>query len=290
MKLFVTGGTGFVGSHFINQAHAAGHKVIALRRSEASRSRISLTQQPTWVNAEFSAIMPQDLEGIDCLIHFAAAGVSPQPADWDGCYRTNVLETLNLCRCAIEAGVSLIISAGTYAEYGRSGLRYDKIPTDAPLEPTGAYAASKASAFIALQALAREQRVSILWSRLFSVFGEGQFEDNFWPSLKRAALSGEDFPMTQGEQIRDYISVEKVAGYFVDALGRQDLEPGKCVVENVASGQPITLREFSLHWWRTWNASGEIRFGSLPYRSDEVMRYVPMLSASSAISQSPTAS
>ncbi len=42
MRLFVTGATGFIGSHFVNQALAAGHEVVALRRTEQSRPRIEL--------------------------------------------------------------------------------------------------------------------------------------------------------------------------------------------------------------------------------------------------------
>ena len=48
MKIFLTGGTGFVGSHFINKAHDAGHEIISLKRHR-SKSRIDLKKEPEWV-------------------------------------------------------------------------------------------------------------------------------------------------------------------------------------------------------------------------------------------------
>ena len=48
MKIFVTGGTGFIGSHFLKQALAIGHDLICLRRP-GSRTRIPLKSEPTWL-------------------------------------------------------------------------------------------------------------------------------------------------------------------------------------------------------------------------------------------------
>ena len=90
------------------------------------------------------------------------------------------------------------------------------IPPEAPLEPNGPYAASKAAQSIAASALCREKGINLAILRLFTVFGEGQNPVNLWPSLKRAAPP---LPMTPGEQIRDFIPVEQVAHAFLKALG-----------------------------------------------------------------------
>ena len=277
MKIFLTGATGFIGSHFINEAHADGHVIIAQRRSQLSRPRIPLNKEPQWVEFELKDISKSELEGVDCLVHFAASGISPQVGDWSECFKTNVTETLDLCVNAIDAGVSRILISGTYAEYGSAGYRYDRIPVDAPLEPSGAYASSKAAAYLALQALVKDSSASLLYGRLFSVFGEGQFDENFWPSLRKSALAGNDFNMTEGEQIRDFVAVSDVAKYFVNGLVREDLSEGKSIVENVASGNPVSLRDFAEFWWNAFGAEGKLNLGAVPYRPNEVMRYVPEL-------------
>lgn len=53
---------------------------------------------------------------------------------------------------------------------------------------------------------------------MFHVYGEREAETRFWPSLRRAALAGEDFPMTKGEQIRDFMPVETLARTFLDRV------------------------------------------------------------------------
>jgi nucleoside-diphosphate-sugar epimerase len=216
-----------------------------------------------------------DLFGCEAVVHFAAFGATPQPATWQGCFQFNVVETLRLAEVAYSSGVVRFIAAGSYAEYGKSGLRYDFIPVDAPLEPTDPYAASKAAANVALSAFANRVDMNLFYGRIFSAYGEGQFEGNLWPSLKKAALSGNDFPMTAGEQIRDFIDVKAVVVWFVDALDR-DLRPGSRVqFENVGTGEPQTLRQFAEYWWDYWNASGKLMFGALPAQEAEVMRYIP---------------
>jgi nucleoside-diphosphate-sugar epimerase len=184
-------------------------------------------------------------------------------------------ETLEFVRRAHGAGVQRFIFTGTYAEYGLAGLRYERIPANAPLEPNGPYASSKAAASIALAALCRELKVRMAYFRLFSVFGEGQFAKNFWPQLREAANKGQDFPMTPGEQIRDFIDVESVARRLLQACVADALEDGKVHVANLASGEPVTLRNFAELWWHAWKAPGTLLFGALPYREDEVMRYIP---------------
>jgi nucleoside-diphosphate-sugar epimerase len=85
--------------------------------------------------------------------------------------------------------------------------------------------------------------------------------------------------MTAGEQVRDFIPVELVADAFIAALSRSDLKPGEPQVENLGTGKPQTLRAFAEHWWKIWGAKGALRFGTLPYRPNEVMRYVPKISS-----------
>ena len=275
MRIFVTGGTGFIGSHFLNAALAAGNQVRALRRSQNSRPRIPLDREPDWITKPMTDVSVEDLRNADAFVHLAAVGVSPQEADLATLTRVNVTESRDLWLKAAKAGIRRFVICGSCFEYGKSAERYDFIPSDAPLEPTTAYGASKAAANMAALAFAKEKQVELIVLRPFHVFGEGQHEKNFWPSLKAAALAGKDFPMTPGGQWRDFTPVETVARAFLQAAEQTGIRPGVPHLENIGTGSPQTLKGFAELWWKKWDARGSLQIGALPYREGEIMRYVP---------------
>lgn len=276
MRLIVTGGTGFIGSHFLNAAVAAGHEVLALRRSGSS-PRITVPDSVKWLDGELNDLdfsNPVD-QADTALVHLAAYGVDMSKSDWDACFRVNVTDSLSAWLRAADAGVTRFIICGSCFEYGIAGEAFDQIPTSAVLLPTGAYHASKAAATMAAIGLAHQRNLECLIARPFHVFGEGEADYRFWPSLKKAALSGEDFPMTTGEQIRDFTPVESVAAEFLRVATGANLQPGTPIIRNIGTGRPQSLRCFAEHWWKHWNASGKLLFGAVPQRNREIMRYVP---------------
>ena len=274
MKILLTGGSGFIGSHFLNQALAAGHKVRALRRSPISKPRIPILRQPEWLERQLDQVSVADLEGCDVVVHLAAHSVQYPIDTLANCLHWNLIAVLALFEQARLAGVQHFIVAGSCFEYGRSGERYDAIPTDAPLEPTNSYAASKAAASIALRQWAEQHQLSLEILRVFHVFGEGEAETRFWPSLRRAALAGEDFSMTGGEQIRDFLAVESVAATFLQRAIAENPERTRFKLFNLSSGDPCTLRVFAEHLWEQMGAKGRLLLGKVKYRPDEVMNYI----------------
>ena len=125
--------------------------------------------------------------------------------------------------------------------------------------------------------LAVEQQLKIQIPRIFQVYGEGELESRLWPSMRKAAMNGEDFPMTKGEQVRDFIEVTSVAEKLVNALSFNGVQSGIPHLYNLASGKPQTLLDFCEYWWKQWEAEGKLLVGALPYRDNEVMRFVPLI-------------
>lgn len=276
MKLFVTGGTGFLGSHFLAAACAAGHEVVALRRpGSAVRAGLAPSASLRWVEGALDDFDFSALDGAHTLVHLAAAGVSPKPVSWPDAFRFNVEAPLILTEEAAKRGVSRFIIGGSIAEYGRAADRYDAIPPDAPLEPSGAYATSKAAASMAFLGLARDKSLSLAVLRASNLYGEGQHPSNFWMQLRSAALESRDLPLTLGEQQRDFLPVEQAAREFVRACAELRLEPGRPRVLHVASGRPTTLGAFAQSEWARLGAKGRLLLGALPYRPHEAMRAVP---------------
>jgi nucleoside-diphosphate-sugar epimerase len=276
MKLFVTGGTGFIGSYFIDLALSLGHDVIAFRRL-GSRSEFTLKNNLTWVEGKLDGIFDKELQGVDVFVHFASHTPNPPYAPLEDCLYWNVYAALKLANQAYEAGVKNYLIAGSCFEYGDSANDYEFIPVEAPLKPRLPYPISKAAASLAFEGFARDKNVRLRLLRIFQVYGDGEQASRFWPSLKRAAIKGEDFNMTAGEQVRDFIPVQDVARQFIEHLDFKGLCDGEARIINVGTGVSQTLKEFAKYWWGYWGASGSLKLNSMPYRAGELMRLVPLL-------------
>lgn len=270
MKLFVTGGTGFVGTHFLQQALARGHEIVAQRRP-GSQPRLPLNQQPVWVDRHLDANFEDVLAGCDALVHLASHTPNPPYAPLDECLYWNVYASLKLARQAHTSGIGQFLVAGSCFEYGLAAENQIPISTDTPLQPTLSYPTSKAASSIAFEGFARESVVKLKNLRIFQVYGEGEGEKRFWPALRKAALAGQDFPMSPGEQVRDFIAVEEVARQFCEHLDFSSSVAGQPEVHHVASGRPQTLLAFAEFWWRQFQATGHLQPGAVPYRHNEIM-------------------
>jgi nucleoside-diphosphate-sugar epimerase len=273
MRIFLTGATGFIGSHVLSQALTLGYDVTAVTRSEKqilneNRSGVK------WLHKSFSDVTASTIADCDVLIHLAAHSVQHPLDTIANCIHWNLTSPLSLFEQARHAGIRRFIIIGSCFEYGRSGLLYETIPTSAPLDPMDSYSSSKAAASIVFRNWADEHNLSLELLRLFQVYGEGESKNRLWPSLRKAALSGESFSMTLGEQIRDFIEVEKVAQTILSRALISSKQGPTSRIFNVGSGKAQTLREFAEYWWSHWNATGELRLGVLPYRGTEIKRYV----------------
>ena len=273
MELFVTGATGFVGLHFVRQALERGHVVRALRRPSVA-PREAPQAGVRWIDLPMDGDLRGCFEGVDCVVHLASHTPNPPYAPLAECLYWNVYASLRLAQFAVEAGVLDFVVAGTYFEYGTAAAGMDTIHPGTPLQPVLSYPVSKAAASAAFAGLAREKGLRLQLLRIFQVFGEGESPKRFWPSLRRAALAGEDFSMSAGTQIRDFIEVGEVAAAFVSALEREGVEAGKPQQRNVGTGRACTLLEFATAWWAQWEAAGRLLPGAVPLRAGEMPRLV----------------
>lgn len=271
MKIFLTGGTGFIGSHFINLAIEHGHNIIALKRTGA-QPRVPLKVEPEWLIGNLDEEFAEIFDEVDVFVHLAAHSANYPYDSLNNCLYWNLTSTVRLIQSAAFCGVNRFIIAGSCFEYGKSCDRIQELNIDSPLEPTNSYSISKAASSIALLGLARELGLELKLLRIFQVYGEGEQASRFWPALKKAALSGTDFHMTKGEQLRDFISVKDVARQFDAALDFSQINSGYPLIKHVATGKSQRLIEFANHCWKEWGARGRIINDKLPYRKDELMR------------------
>jgi nucleoside-diphosphate-sugar epimerase len=212
--------------------------------------------------------------GCDVLMHLASHTPNPPYAELGECLYWNVTAAMALAEQALEVGIEDYVVAGSCFEYGHAAYHTDLLAPDTPLEPSLSYPTSKAAASIAFTGWAREKGLRLKVIRIFQTYDPGEGEKRLWPALCRAAEAGEDFRMTAGDQLRDFIRVEDVARCFVASLPLDAIEKGVPLITHAATGKLQTLLEFSTAIWRDQGATGKLDAGALPYRHNEMMRVI----------------
>jgi nucleoside-diphosphate-sugar epimerase len=148
MKVFLTGGAGYVGSVLAPMLHEAGHRLFVLDRvcmADALPHGISIRQ------ADLLDVRPDWLFGMDAVIHLAACSSDKSAnADPSAAWRNNVSGSEHLISACLEAGVRRFILASTCSVYGwRPQVISDEASTP---HPVGSYAESKYAVEVALRA------------------------------------------------------------------------------------------------------------------------------------------
>ncbi len=195
------------------------------------------------------------------VFHLAAVGLTNPHLPAADALRVNTGSVIALLEALHEAGCARrIILLGSSYEYGARRA-------DDSCDPFNAYAASKVAAWAFARAAYNTWNAPAVWARPFQVYGPGQPEAAFIPAALRAARHGDDFPMTGGEQQRDFIFVDDIVTGLL-ALAQADGIEGRAF--DLGTGQLHTLREVAERIWQLSGARGRLRVGALPYRPGEV--------------------
>ena len=202
------------------------------------------------------------------VFHLAAAGVTEYGIDAVTAVRINVEGTLNLLTALKGTGYCRFLFVGTCHEYGdnRPPFREKQSPA-----PANVYAASKLAAWVFCQMYHRAHGWPVVGVRPFGVYGPGQRPPAFLPALIRAALCGQDFSMTGGEQVRDFVYVEDVIEGMIRAVTVPGIE-GQ--VFNLCAGEGVYLVELAHRAVALVGDPIRINVGALSYRPGEIWRMV----------------
>jgi UDP-glucose 4-epimerase len=248
MKILVTGGAGFIGSHLVEALVRRGHVVRVLdnfstgrRENLAAVRRDVEVQKGDCANARAAR---RAVRGVEVVFHEAAVpSVTLSVQDPAGSFRANAGATLEMLLAAREAGVRRFIYAGSSSVYGdRPGLPKRESATPLPLSP---YAVGKLTGEHLVRVFAELYGLEGLTLRYFNVFGSRQDPSSPYSgviSLFTTALLAGRTPLIygDGQQSRDFTHVTNVVDANLRALTARSLR-GQAV--NVATGQRTTLRQ-----------------------------------------------
>lgn len=272
MKIFLTGGTGFIGSHFIHEALKHGHEISALR-GQKNKKNYQNKEKLIWINSDLDNVDKKYLKDHDVLVHLAAFSANTPYEDLDKCIYWNVYAPTNLFLRAYEVGITNYVVTGSCFEYGYS--KEGVYGIDSPLKPNNSYPISKASSSIVFEGFAREKNVSLSYLRIFQAYGDGEKYTRFWPSLREAALKGKNFEMSKGSQIRDFVPVQLIVDKLLNEIKKENRpENGKPKISHIASGKHSTLKDFAKKEWKKFNATGHLQFGKKELKKGEQYKII----------------
>jgi dTDP-glucose 4,6-dehydratase len=209
MRIVVTGGAGFIGSHFVRRLLAAGEDVVVLDKLTYAGNRANLPDDAELVEGDIAEA--EDVAALgtfDALVNFAAEThvdrsiLGPQEF-----VRTDVTGTLVLLQAAEEQGARYVqVSTDeVYGDIAPGGASKE----DDPLRPSSPYSASKAGGDLQVLAAVRTYGVNASITRGSNTYGPNQYPEKILPLFVTNALDGEPLPLYgDGRQVRDWLHVD----------------------------------------------------------------------------------
>lgn len=262
-RVLVTGGTGFIGRHSIPLLIERGYEVHAVTSADAG----NLPADVTWHKADLLdvSIIPDLFAKIKPthLLHFAWHLV---PGQWvtggaDQNFRW-AQTSFELYKNFKEQGGTRVVTAGSCTEYDWNYGYCSESLT--PLSPNTFYGRSKASVFEYSNAYLNEVDISSAWGRIFFLYGKYEHPNRLVSSVINSLLRKEPALCTHGNQVRDFLFSEDVADAFV-ALLESDLTGPV----NIASGNPVSLKQVVNEIADNLNGQDLVQFGARPAPANE---------------------
>ena len=231
MRIFVTGGSGFIGSYLLPLLVSAGHEVLSLGRVQrmpgAPRALRGDLYEPDSYRAEIKRFRP------DCAIHLAWSGLPDYSL---GNCRRNLLAGIDLFEALGRAGCNRIFAAGTCWEYGNltGALKESEQSVD-----TGMFAAFKIALHAIGQSCCQADVGRFIWGRPFFVYGPGQRASSLIPSCYHSLSDGSAPAINNPMAVNDFVHVADVAD-AIRVLVESDEAAG---TYNIGTGRPTAVWE-----------------------------------------------
>ena len=254
MRVLVTGGAGFIGSHYVRTAIDGGYpdladaSIVVLDKLTYAGNLANLREVESDDRFEFvrgdiadAPLVDSLLRDVDHVVHFAAEShVDRSIEEGAEFVRTNVTGTQTLLEAAKRHSVSRFVHVSTDEVYG--SIASGSWDEEQPLDPTSPYSASKAGSDLIALAYARTFRLPVMVTRCSNNYGPYQFPEKVIPLFVTNLLTGGTVPLYgDGHNVRDWIHVADHcrAVEAVRAGGR----PGE--IYNVAGEAELSNRELT---------------------------------------------
>jgi dTDP-glucose 4,6-dehydratase len=252
MSVLVTGGAGFIGSHYVRTLLAGGYpgrddtEVTVLDKLTYAGNLANLpTEHPrlTFVRGDVCdlPLLLKVLPGHDEVVHFAAESHVDRSLDAAADFvRTNVLGTQTLLEACVRTGVRRVVHVSTDEVYGT--IDEGAWTEEWPLAPNSPYAASKAGADLIARSYGRTHGLDVRITRCSNNYGPYQHVEKLIPRFTTSLLSGESVPLYgDGGNVREWLHVHDHCRAIQLVLDKG--RPGE--IYNIGSGNELTNRQMT---------------------------------------------
>jgi dTDP-glucose 4,6-dehydratase len=250
VKLFVTGGAGFIGSNFVrwmlqNRADAeiTNYDLLTYAGNLANLRSVEDDPRYRFVKGDIcdTALIDEVLPGHDAILNFAAESHVDRSIDWAAEFvRTNVLGTNTLLDAARKHRIARYLQVSTDETYG--SIDVGSFAEGDRLDPASPYSASKAGGDLLARAYHRTYGLPVVITRGSNTFGPYQFPEKVIPLFVTNLLEDKPVPLYgDGMNVRDWIHVEDVCSGIATVLERGDVGQ----IYNIAAGNERTNVELT---------------------------------------------
>jgi nucleoside-diphosphate-sugar epimerase len=267
MHILVTGATGFIGRHLVAELLAKGHQVTALARDHDKAKTMPWIEHVKWLSCDLHSEQPLNyglLGSPDAMIHLAWPGLPNYQELFH--YEVNLPKDYAFITGLIKQGLPHVLITGTCLEYG---LKNGPLSVNTSVDPQTPYALAKHSLHMQLRQFQSKRPFILQWARLFYMYGEGQNPKSILSQLDKAIENGDEvFNMSQGEQLRDYLPIKKVAAQLEEmVLNKQK------TLTNICSKNAISVRRLVENHLINKNKKITLNFGYYPYPAYEALAF-----------------
>jgi dTDP-glucose 4,6-dehydratase len=220
-RIIVTGGLGFIGSHFVNYVNEnTDHEMLIVDKLTYAASKTNVKQSTPLLEKDICDVVAEDLGDYDYVVHFAAEShVDNSIKDGMPFVRTNVEGTFNLIEVARKnPNLKKFLHISTDEVYGDRDNR-EPAQEFTPLEASSYYSATKTASDLLVMAAGRTYDFPYLITRTCNNYGENQHKEKFIPTIIDSIKRSQYIPVYgDGKQVREWIHADDNAAAIYKLL------------------------------------------------------------------------
>ncbi len=268
MRILVTGATGFIGNHLILELIKTDHHIIATGLEDKKLLSFPWLDNVEYIQYDLSKSCDEYYNYFgkpDSLIHLAWQGLP----NYDKLYHfeENLFQSYSFIKSLVDQGTCNVTVLGTCFEYGmQNGVLHEELSSC----PNTPYSIAKDTLRKFLESLALVKPFDLKWVRLFYLYGAGEKKNSIISQLQKALDNNEKvFNMSGGEQLRDYLPVQKVADYLAKIAVQTEVKG----IINCCSGTPVSIRSLVENYIQEKGGEIKLNLGYYPYPTHEPMAF-----------------
>lgn len=272
-NIIITGATSFIGINILKELKNNEYNIYAIIRPNS----INKDKLNEFSNLKIIELDQREIENlklylkkVDICIHLAWEGTRVPERYDEKIQEQNYINSVKTFEAVTALGCDVFFGTGSQAEYG---FVNDIITEETETNPNTEYGKFKLKTCLELEKKALENNVRFIWGRIFSVYGEGDYENTLIMSTLRNMKKNKDVNMTEGKQYWNYIYIKDLSKIIINLIFNKEAKG----IFNLASNDTRPLKEYILDMKKALNSKSKINFGVIPYRQEGIVNIKPSI-------------